>query len=263
MTLARVLDLPLEVSREALERCVQLARQLGGLDDADVVLGKHLGMVGRRRREQASVAELVDEVRQCPPERDVLGLVPDRHERVRQRDPRLDEHGELTREVHQLLLLHLLLRQLEVEDAAALLDLGREEVLFDEGGTCGTDRLGLGHPLDGGAAGIDGDVGELRHGGSRVGDDQRQLSAWFIGRNKARVEQEQTDAAGTLRLDRRQWAKRVRTTSEIVVTSSSTICIASRNIVRMPCATASRRSSSVVAQPTISRRISGVIRSNS
>ena len=34
-------------------------------------------------------------------------------------------------------------------------------------------------------------------------------------------------------------------------------------IVRIPCATARRRSSSVVAQPTISRRISGVILSSS
>ena len=40
-------------------------------------------------------------------------------------------------------------------------------------------------------------------------------------------------------------------TSGMVVTSFSTSAMPSRSIVRMPWATASRRSSSVVAQPTI------------
>ncbi len=67
-----------------------------------------------------------------PSQGDVLGLVADGHERLGDRDAGLDEDGELTREVHQLLLLDLLLGQLEVEQPAAFLDLGREEVLLDQ-----------------------------------------------------------------------------------------------------------------------------------
>ena len=120
-------------------------------------------MPGCRRREQPTVAEVVDQVAQRTPQCDVLGLVTDGDQGVGDRDAGLDEHGELTREVHQLLLLHLLLGELEVEHPAAFLDLGREQVLFDQDGARRTDRVGLGHPLDGGAGGVDCGVGELGH----------------------------------------------------------------------------------------------------
>ncbi len=54
-----------------------------------------------------------------------------------------------------------------------------------------------------------------------------------------------------------------RITSLIVVTSSVTRLIASSRSVRMPCEMAKRRSSSCVAQPTMSRLSSGVIRMTS
>jgi len=60
---------------------------------------------------------------------EVLGLVTDDLHRVGDGDASFHEDGELTREVHQLLLLDLLLRQLEVERAALLLDLDGIEVL--------------------------------------------------------------------------------------------------------------------------------------
>ncbi len=141
-------ELTLEVLRKALERCVELTGQFGGLQDADVVVGEHLGVTGGSHREQAAVAEIVGQVADRTPQGDVLGLVADRDERIGQRDTGLDEHRELTREVHQLLLLHLLLGELEVEHAARLFDLRREQVLFDQQRASGADGLGLGDPFD-------------------------------------------------------------------------------------------------------------------
>ena len=90
-------------------------------------------MAGRGGGEQPAVAEIVDEVAERSPQRDVLGLVADRRSSASViGNAGLDEHGELTREVHQLLLLDLLLRELEVEHPTSFLDLGREQVLLDQ-----------------------------------------------------------------------------------------------------------------------------------
>ena len=198
-------DLTFEVLGQALEDVVELTGQLGRLQDADVVLGEHLGVRGGSGREQAAVAEVLDQLAERPSQCDVLGLVTDRHQRVGDRDAGLDEHRELTREVHQLLLLDLLLGQLEVEHAAAFLDLGREQVLLDE------------HR-------------RARHRSCRPWSPPRR------GRRRCRWRRRRTWAcdAPCLSVLGTQWANRVRTTSGMVVTSSSTICIASRSIVRIP-----------------------------
>ena len=209
-------------------------------------------MAGGGDGEQTAVAQVVDQVADRASQCDVFGLVADRDEGVGQRDTGLDEHGELTREVHQLLLLHLLLGELEVEHAPRLFDLRREQILFHQQRASGADGLGLGDPFDGRTRRIDCCVSELGHfGGSCTRGEER----WGAVCSSAA---EPTNVRNSC-----QWANRVRTTSGTVVTSSSTSCIASRSMVRMPCATARRRSSSVVAQPTMRRRISGVILSSS
>ncbi len=167
-TLDTCVDLAFQIVGQTLQRGVELAGQLGRLQDADVVVGEHLGMRRRCSGEQSTVAEVVDEVAERPAKCDVLGLVADRHQCVGDRDAGLDEDGELTREVHQLLLLDLLLAELEVEHPAAFLDLRREQVLPDEDRSRRTDRVGLGHPLDGGAGGVDRGVSELGHGMLRL-----------------------------------------------------------------------------------------------
>ncbi len=125
-------------------------------------------MAGRGGGEQPAVAEIVDEVAERSSQRDVFGLVADDGERVGDRNAGLDEDGELTREVHQLLLLDLLLGQLEIEHPPPFLDLGREQVLLDQQRARRADGVGFGHPLDGGAGGVDCGVGELRHDLLRV-----------------------------------------------------------------------------------------------
>ena len=88
------------------------------------------------------------------PQRDVGRLVADRRQGLRDRDAGLDEHGELTGEVHQLLLLDLLLGQLEVEHPRrSSMRIGKR--------FCSTrieraaDGVGLGGALDLGAGGVD------------------------------------------------------------------------------------------------------------
>ncbi len=108
-------ELSFEVVRKTLERSVELTGQFGGLQNADVVVREHLRVPGCGDGQQPAIAQIVDQIADGTPESDVFGLVTDRHERIGQRDPGLDEHGELTREVHQLLLLHLFLGELEVE----------------------------------------------------------------------------------------------------------------------------------------------------
>ena len=81
--------------------------------------------------EGAAVAQVVDHHRDGSLQRDVLCLVTDDLHRLGDGDAGLDEDGELTREVHQLLLLDLLLRQFEVERTALLRDLDGVEVLIE------------------------------------------------------------------------------------------------------------------------------------
>jgi hypothetical protein len=66
--------------------------------------------------------------------------------------------------VHQLLLLHLHLGELELHRAALLFDLHRVQVLIEEVRSCLADRVGLGEAFDGRTRGIDCGVGELGHG---------------------------------------------------------------------------------------------------
>ena len=120
-------------------------------------------MAGRGGGEQPAIAQIVDEVAERSSQRDVFGLVTDDDECVGDRNAGLDEDGELTREVHQLLLLDLLLRELEVEHPAPFLDHGREQVLLYQQRARRADGVGLGHPLDGGASGVDCGVGKLGH----------------------------------------------------------------------------------------------------
>ena len=79
-------------------------------------------------------------------------------------DAGFDEDRQLTREVHQLLLLHLRLRDLELQRAALLLDLHRVEVLGEQVGAHVAEGVALLESLDGGAAGVDGGIRELGHG---------------------------------------------------------------------------------------------------
>ena len=206
-TLDRVSISRSRYSARLSERGVELAGEFGGLQDPDVIVGEDLRVPGSGNREQTAVAKIVDQSAERTAQGDVLGLVADGHERVGDRDAGLDEHRELTREVHQLLLLDLLLAQLEVEQPGA--------------------------PRSSSGTGSARPTWHAPHQWCRPWSSPRRGSPGCRLRRK-RTWASAAPCLWCLSGVWSQWANRVRTTSGMVVTSSSTICIASRSIVRIP-----------------------------
>ena len=117
-------------------------------------------------RQRAAVAEVFDHLGDGALERHVGGLIADDFHRVGDGDTGLDEDGQLTREVHQLFLLHLHGGELELQRAALLLDLHRVQVLIEQERASSADGVGFGQTFNGRAAGVDGCVCKLGHAGS-------------------------------------------------------------------------------------------------
>ncbi len=120
-------------------------------------------MLAGNLRQRAAVAQVVDHHRDRALQRNIFRLVTDDLHCFGDGDTGPDEDRELTREVHQLLLLDLLLRQFEVERAALFLDLHRIEVLIQQGSARITEGVGFGHAFDGRTCGVDGGICEPGH----------------------------------------------------------------------------------------------------
>ncbi len=97
----RAVDLALEVAGELLERIVELAGELGGADDGDVVAGKHPRCARRsRRRSSSRPAGGAACRRALPASSSIAFSSATTLERVEDRHTRAQERRHLAREVH-------------------------------------------------------------------------------------------------------------------------------------------------------------------
>ncbi len=161
---------------------------------------------------------------------ELLGcLLLDDFERLHDRDARLHEHAHLTGEVHDLFAGYLLLGDLQTEEVPLL---GYFERLI--------------------AALEQGEVG--RAGDWRPTSTPDTFAPVLLSALKRNLD---------MFLGCTHSVYMLLITSATVVMSSATRLVASVRNVRMPCFWARERSSSWVAQPTMRRRISGVISSSS
>ena len=107
------------------EHRVERSGQFRRFEDGHVVAGERLGVGCRRGGEGVARLELGDHVEEDPLEQLVGRLLGDQLQGLHDRDARFDEDAQLAREVHDLLALDRLLRDLELEDALVLLDVDR------------------------------------------------------------------------------------------------------------------------------------------
>src|SRR5262249_53983992 len=123
-----------DVSRELGEDVVETPGELGGTDHVDVELREEALVGTERVRERLARDERVTNAVQYLAEDLVVGLLLDHIEGLDQWDARAHERRQLAREVHQEVLLDLLLRDLELEDVPLLAKLLDVKSLFDETG---------------------------------------------------------------------------------------------------------------------------------
>ena len=121
-----------DVRRQLVENDVEMTSELGGPQDADVIGGKEVALVGHGVRKARAAPQCVRNVEQQRLEQRTGGFLCDRRERLEDGDAGAQERRKLPREIHDLGRLDLLLLELDLRPRLVLADADHVEELAGE-----------------------------------------------------------------------------------------------------------------------------------